>query len=256
MPQSAQDGARPKTLGVIIPGRRPDGTVPLRHIEVYRYGEWLGKKDIHWIKVVNEITFSNGLHFPDDATDTGGNEILVAAAKVLAAQSCNLIVWACTCASFVGGLDWATRQMQAIERAVRIPATSTSLSIVAAIKHIGADTVDVLSPYPGALTAAFIRFLHDAGIETGAAIALDYVDPIKSHAMNLDEVLRNFTDLVGDRNSPVIIPDTAVDSLDQIAALEAKFKRPIVTANQATVWYSLSLTDQMTRFAASGTLWK
>jgi maleate isomerase len=255
MRQSVQDNTKSQVLGVIIPGRRPDGTVPLKHIEVYRYGEWLAEKGVDRIKVINEITFSNGLHFPDDAADTGGDEILVAAAKALAAKSCNLIVWACTCASFVGGLDWATRQMQAIEKAVKIPATSTSLAIVAAIKHIGADTVDVLSPYPGALTAAFVRFLHDAGIETGAAIALDHADPIKSHAMGLDEVLRNFTDLVGKRNSPLIIPDTAVDSMDQIADLEARFERPIITANEATVWYSLSLTNQRTRFPASGVLW-
>ena len=51
-----------------------------------------------------------------------------------------------------------------------------------------------------------------------------------------------------------VVPDTAVYSLDKVAAAEAALGRPVVTANQATVWQSLRLLGREHRLADAGTL--
>jgi maleate cis-trans isomerase len=43
--------------------------------------------------------------------------------------------------------------------------------------------------------------------------------------------------------------------MDRIADLETSFQRPIITANQATVWHALDLARSGIQLPADGILW-
>lgn len=109
-----------------------------------------GITDIHFIYEASE---SDGSHSLESVWATGSLDILISAARKLADAGCMALVWPCKCASFIGGLKWAIDQAEALtKKATGLVATSTSLALLAALRQLSADTVDVLSPYPAQLT--------------------------------------------------------------------------------------------------------
>jgi maleate cis-trans isomerase len=54
----------------------------------------------------------------------------------------------------------------------------------------------------------------------------------------------------------VLIPDTAMHSLQWIDGLEAAVGLPVLTANQVTVWQGLRLLGDVPRYETLGTLFR
>ena len=246
---------RGKVLGVIIPGARPDNTYESREYEVYRYDDWMRSHEVQGARAVFEVTVSEGSHVPDTAFATGRADLLQEAGTRLAEAGCNALAWACTCASFVGGLEWARGQAARLAEATGLPATSTSLALLAAIRSLGADTVDVLSPYPKELTAALEKFLHEANVEVAAMATLGCPGPVESHELDLRSEAACFHDRLPGREHPLVIPDTAIDTISLIPALEADMGRPVIGATQATLWQGLKLLGIRYREDNGGVLW-
>ena len=256
MPLAKSSAPGGKTLGVIIPGARPDSSHESRDYEVYRYDDWMLNHKVEGVRSVFEITVSEGSHVPDTAFATGGADLLREAGTKLADAGCNALAWACTCASFVGGFNWAQDQAARLTEATGLPATSTSLALLAAIRSLGADTVDVLSPYPKELTEALERFLNDAGVEVAAIAALDCPGPVDSHKLDLRSEVARFHSRLPGRKHPLVIPDTAIDTIALAPTLEADIGRPVVGATQATLWHGLKLLGIKYREDNEGILWR
>jgi maleate isomerase len=52
----------------------------------------------------------------------------------------------------------------------------------------------------------------------------------------------------------LLVPDTAMPTLDLIAPLERRLGRPVLTANQVTLWQGLKLGGATTRVPGLGRL--
>jgi maleate isomerase len=243
-----------KKLGVLIPALRHGQPYIARDIEAHRYNDWIARFGIAGVGVREGLTLTPGSHLIDCALETGSLDVLLPAASKLAAAGCDAIAWACTCASFVGGLAWAERQVDELARVSGLPATSTSLSMLAATQALGAETVDVLSPYPARLTHTFLGLLNDAGIDVAAMTVLDCPEPEDSHALDLRREVNLFDGGLSPRTHPLLIPDTAIDAIALIPVLEADLGRPVVSGNHATLWHSLKLLDIDCAFAEGGAL--
>ena len=246
---------RGRILGAIIPGGRPDGSYESQDYEVYRYDDWLQSHEVEGARSVFEVTVSAGSHVLDTAFATGRADLLREAGRTLADAGCSALAWACTCASFVGGFQWAQDQAARLTEATGLPATSTSLALLAAIHHLGADTVDVLSPYPKELTAALKQFLNQAGVEVAAISALDCPGPVDSHELDLRSKVACFHSRLPSRNHPLVIPDTAIDTIALTPTLEADIGRAVVGATLATLWQGLRLLGIGFRQENGGVLW-
>ena len=239
------DAPNRKRLGLIVPsdrlGMSPDDPPFLG--ETGEYGRWIEEHGIDGVEVLFEASFSTGSHAPDSVWQTGDLNVLTPPACRLRDAGCDALSWPCTCASFIGGLEWSRNQVAELTRASGLPATSTSLAMLAAIETLGADTVDLLGPYPRSVTTAFQRFLNEAGIEVAAMVALDCADDGVSIRLDLLREAKRFDDGLPGRNHPLVIPDTAVYSLNVVEQVESELGRPVVAANQATVWHSLKMLD-------------
>lgn len=63
-----------------------------------------------------------------------------------------------------------------------------------------------------------------------------------SHEMHLLEEMPHARHRTPGRARPLVIPDTAIDTLERWKALaEAAAPAPVITANQVTLWKALSL---------------
>ncbi|MEV5300054.1 maleate cis-trans isomerase family protein [Amycolatopsis methanolica] len=114
-------------------------------------------------------------------------------------------------------------------------ALTTSGAAVEALRSVGAQRVAVVHPYAPAVGRRLHTYLTAHGCEitriTGFALAVDEVPDVQP-----EEV----TDLIREGDSPtaeaVFVSCTGLPTYDVIAPLERELGKPVVTANQATMW--------------------
>jgi maleate isomerase len=102
------------------------------------------------------------------------------------------------------------------------------------------------------VTSRLIGFLAEAGLRTETTRVLDCATSAQSHALDLDAVLA--AQPPGTR--PLVLPDTAVDTLHRLPELEARAGRPVVTANQVSLWAGLRLVGAATVLPEAGRLFQ
>ena len=145
-------------LGVILPDDGPQS------YEWHALAPWLAARGAADVRVSVAGSVCDGMHTPDSLFATGSIERLAPAATRLAAMGCRAVMWACTSGSFVGGRRWAVEQAEVLAAVCGRPAGSTSLALVEAVAALGADAVDLLSPYPPPVGDRLVAFLEDSGI--------------------------------------------------------------------------------------------
>lgn len=226
---------RPPKLGIILPDDPIDS-------ELHRCDRWLaarGRADCLVLTLLSKIT---GGHVEADLLRTGSLAVIGPVGRQLAAEGCDAVVWACTSGSFIGGLDWARSQAASLAEVAGRPATSTTLAFIAALGFLEVSRVHVLGAYPAPVTRAFVACLGGAGIAVDCWCALDSPDGPSSFRLSLTEEIERFAEaLPGDDDAPILVPDTAINSLDLIDSLERRTGRTILAANQVSLWHGLTL---------------
>lgn len=217
-----------KRLGVLYP---PCGA----EFEYYRYGERLGD-DVRISLMGVRIHGGDDEHAPEHLSRTGEIDNLTLSARVMKHLEPDAAVWACTSGSFVDGLNHARAQVDALSRVLGCPATSTSLAFVAALKHLGVQTVSVLASYPEPTARRFFALLSDCGIDTHAYRCLDIDSGPAAAALGRDAASAACRDLNIPAGGALLIPDTAIATMHWIEPLENEFQRPVLTANQVSLW--------------------
>jgi maleate cis-trans isomerase len=182
-------------------------------------------------------------HRVDALLDLGSAERLRAGAEELARRRVASVVWACTSGSFVFGWEGAQRQVAELESRLAVPASSTSLAFVDACAALGVSRVALAATYPEDVTAHLVAFLDAAGVETVAHASRGVVTAAEVGALG-DATVR---DLVVRHDHPeaqaVLVPDTALHSARLLPGLEQALGKPVLTANQVTVWQAARLAE-------------
>lgn len=135
---------------------------------------------------------SDGYHETRALTALGSVERLTPIGNDLVNRGANALVWACTSASFIGGLDWAEAQASELRRRLGMPVTSTSLAFRHALSTLEYYEVDVLSAYPDEVTECLIKFLHECDVRVRQASALDCAYAADSHELDIVGEVRAF----------------------------------------------------------------
>lgn len=195
------------------------------------YASVLGDLGISMRTVVTDAADSHRL---SDVRDAGDLDRLVPAARELGAAGVDYVVWACTSGSFAGGLAAAREQQAAIADAAQAPATSTSLALLDALQALGADVVDVVSPYPLDVTDTLVAFLADAGVRVLSTVDAATPGPSVSKRLTAADLVAGLGE---DRLARLsIVPDTAVSGCAVAAELPEHTRRRTLFANQWTIW--------------------
>ena len=222
-----------KRLGVLYP---PCGA----EFEYYRYGERLSDKlRINLMGV--RIYGGDDEHAPEHLSRTGALDNLALSAGVLKHLEPDAAIWACTSGSFVDGLEHARAQADTIAEVAGCPATSTSLAFVAALEHLGVSTVSILASYPEETASRFFALLSDSGIETRAFQCLDIDSGPAAATLDQGVVSDACRGLEIPRDAALLIPDTAIPTIHWIEPLEDALDRPVLTANQVSLWHTARL---------------
>ncbi len=182
-------------------------------------------------------------HRVDALLDIGGPDVLGEGARALRAMGVKAAVWACTSGSFVFGWEGAARQVADVQEITGVPASSTSFAFVHAAQELGVTRVAVAATYPADVAAQFAGFLGHAGVEVVALSCRGIVTAAEVGTLGRDEVLA----FVAANDHPdaeaVLVPDTALHTVAWLDELEALVGKPVLTANQVSVWEGLRLAS-------------
>ncbi len=193
-------------------------------------------------------------HRIDALLDLGSTLRLAEGACVLGAQRPDSVMWACTSGSFVFGWDGARQQVDEISELLGVPTSSTAIAFVNAAQAMGLNTVAVVASYPADVATRFAEFLSKGDVDVAATSSHGIVTAAEVGTLDREAVLAMVS--AGDtaEAEAVLVPDTAMHSLGWLDDLEFAIGKPVLTANQVTVWEGLRLLGPVPRLHGMGSL--
>ena len=193
---------------------------------------------------VVHTTIAEDAHREDACLATGDVERLLEGARELAPKRLDAAMWACTSGSFVYGLEGARDQVRPVADFLGVPVSSTSLAFVSALHFLGIRRVAVAASYPRDVTLLLKQFLADAGVETVHLDCLGIVTGVEVALLNKEQVTHLVRSNDHAEAEAIVVPDTAMHSAGWVADLETAIGgKPVLTANQVTLWQALQLVD-------------
>ena len=169
------------------------------------------------------------------------NTDLPRAASSLAELRLDVVVFAHTAGSMLGGVRYDEDLISMMEEKVGCPAVTTASAVVAALEGAGVRKLALLTPYPEEMTVKEADFLQHAvpslevvsqrslGTATGLAIGDLMPQVAYREAQNID---------TSDADA-LFLSGTNWRTIEVIEAMEADLGLPVFTANQVTMWAAL-----------------
>lgn len=164
--------------------------------------------------------------------------LLARPVREVCAIGAEVVVFACTACSFVGGAEAEAALREAMRGAGAPRALTTAGAMVRALRAVEAHRIAVVHPYEDRVGARLRDYLAEFGFDVVGCTALGV--PVQEVAA------ASYADVVelvlsGDRADAeaVFVSCTALPTYDVIAPLEKHLGKPVITANQATVWAAL-----------------
>jgi maleate isomerase len=151
----------------------------------------------------------------------------------------SVTAYACTSGSFVGGVAGEAALVTAMTAAGAPVAVTTSGALLAALRHLDISRIATVTPYTDDLTAGLTNYLGEAGVEVVATSGLGLTSQIWTVPYEVTAELVRSTDTSD--AAAVFVSCTNLPTYDVIASLEAELGKPVLTANQVTIWSSLTL---------------
>ena len=175
-------------------------------------------------------TLEMALHISDPALVAQGFDDVRAVSPMVMA-------YACTSGSFIGGVAGEAALVSAMTEAGAPAAVTTSGALLEALRHLELGRIATATPYIAELMVGLTTFLTEAGVEVVASAGLGLISDIWRVPYEVTAGLVRETDNADAQ--AVFISCTNLPTYDVIATLEHELGKPVLTANQVTMWSAL-----------------
>ncbi len=233
-------------LGFLYPGHSAEDDYPRI--------EQLLASDIRVDLVHTDI--GEDAHRVDALRQMGSAQRLAEGVEALRLTGAEAVVWACTSGSFVYGWEGAHEQVRELAHAAGMPASSTSFAFVHAVRELGVRRVAIGATYPDDVAGLFADFLRAGGadVDVVSVRSSGIITAAEVGEWGEAELFALAREADTHSAEAVLLPDTALHTAAHIPALEKDLGKPVLTANQVTVWEALRLADRRVNAPALGAL--
>ncbi len=194
-----------------------------------------------------EITEENVLKFQEGDSLEG-----LARQFTLIKPGC--IIFACTAGSFVRGHGSDQEIVRRLEESGVTRATTTATALVAASQALELRQVDVITPYLDDLNQRLKTFLESHGVRVVSIGGFQLEGGFQD--ISPQQVYRMTVDSSSKQSDGVIISCTNLRVLDVLPQIELDLGKPVVSANQASMWHALRLMGIKDRSVDKGVLFQ
>lgn len=148
-----------------------------------------------------------------------------------------VVTYACTSGSFVDGVAGERSLVQTMRAAGAPAAVTTSGALTEALHVLGVKRLAIATPYIEPVTERLLSYLAETGVETVASVGLGLISYIwRVSYGEVVEIVRSVDHADADA---MFISCTNLPTYDIIEPLERALGKPVLTANQVTMWASL-----------------
>ena len=167
-----------------------------------------------------------------------------AAAAMYAESRCDLLVCGITAGSIADGIGWDEACAKKMESASGIPAITSGMAVLEALRALGAKKVAVMTPHSEQTNEAEKKFLEDNGFEVTNIRKMDLTTITvngKSRLASITEhaLYQNCRKMDLNGADVFLISCMELPTLEVVESLEAYTGVPVVTSQQATLWGAL-----------------
>jgi maleate isomerase len=207
------------------------------------------------IPSVNQLTESHMHAFAPDGVEvhvtrlrmTGASHVPLSelmprireATLALDDAGCDAIVFHCTAASMEAGLVGERQVLDTMGSVTRAHTATTATATLAALQTINARRIALFSPYIAATHQHEIDFLAEAGVEVIGGRCLGLEDGKDFIQVTPEDWLRMAQEETSAEADAVFLSCTNIRAPEIIEPLERALARPVVSSNQAVLWYVL-----------------
>ncbi|MGD2247422.1 MAG: maleate cis-trans isomerase [Candidatus Methanofastidiosia archaeon] len=178
------------------------------------------------------------------------------ASKELKTAEVDVIAYGCTSGSFAKGLNFDKEIITEIETKTNIPATTTSTAVVEALQTLHVKKIAVGTPYCPEVDKKEKEFFESSGFKVITIKGLD-IQPIFQQGMQPPHVAYDLGCTINSADAECIfISCTDFRTFEIIDALEKKLRKPVVSANQATLWHIFKMMNMGISISGCGSLLK
>jgi maleate isomerase len=166
------------------------------------------------------------------------HETLGDAVRTLNVIAPEIVAYACTSGSFVGGVAGERAMCEAMTRAGEVPSVTTSGALLEALAELSVRRVALVTPYTVSVTRALEEYVAEAGVTVTGCAFMGLTRHIwKVPYRAVADMARQAA--AGARPEALFISCTNLPTYDVIAQLEAELHIPVISANQVTMWAAL-----------------
>jgi maleate isomerase len=162
-------------------------------------------------------------------------------ASFLADAAVDAIAFNCTGSCVEGGQGSNERIVARIGAATGIPATTTILALLLALRALHVRRLVHVCPFTASFGDDEARFLRTAGFDVVATVAMNYVDA--RIVAKLDPHV--FVEFAQAHDRPdaeaIFLACANARTLEAVAAAEARLGKPVITSNQVVIWALLGM---------------
>lgn len=148
-----------------------------------------------------------------------------------------VVAYLCTSGSFIKGIEYERSLRETICRAGAANAVTTSGALLEAIGHLGITNLSIMTPYDEILTGKLRDFLAEAGCAVVRSDHLGLGGGIWK--VNYRTIAERILGADDPRAEAIFVSCTNLPTYDIIEPLEKVLGKPILTANQLTMWACL-----------------
>lgn len=175
---------------------------------------------------------------------------------------CQIIAFCCTVGSMLGGVEGEEELLDLIEKTAGIPAITTATAVHAAFDALTVNRVAVATPYTSEINVTEKESLERRGIYV--TNIQGYHETLVPHELKNDRIGRLTPEdayamaqkVNGNDNEAIFISCTNFRAIEIIERLERETGKPVVSSNQATLWYALRKLRIKDRIKGFGRLLK
>ena len=166
---------------------------------------------------------------------------LEVAAQLLCTIELDCLVFLCTAASFIGGAGYDQKLVQRLRDVSGLPSTTTSTALVEALRTLEVSRLSLVAPYPEEITNQLVYFLRGNEFEVLHSHSLDIQISTDIGSVSPMDIYRLVRKADHEAAQAIFVSCSALRTVEILQALEHDLGKPVLSANQVSLWHSLVL---------------
>jgi maleate isomerase len=183
-------------------------------------------------------------------------EHAVEAASLLSSAEVDLICYGCTVETILQGIDYDKILTDNLSKTTGVPALTMASAVVAALKHLDAKKIAIVTPYIEEINERETRFMeslghevvYEKGLGISSTIEIARISPATVVELGREAMARA-------PNADVLFISCGnLRTIEAIEILEKTIGKPVISSNQAMLWAALRTVGVTESLRGWGTL--